>query len=62
MIYSRPTAGGRYGHWFMVAPPLTITDAEIGELLARLRAAVKGLEHEARSAGLLQGRGGDGAA
>jgi adenosylmethionine-8-amino-7-oxononanoate aminotransferase len=53
MLYSRPTAGGSYGHWFMVAPPLTITESEIGELLSRTRAAVLGLEREARSAGIL---------
>jgi adenosylmethionine-8-amino-7-oxononanoate aminotransferase len=53
MLYSRLTAGGRYGHWFMVAPPLTITESEIGELLSRTHAAVQGLEHEAKSAGVL---------
>ncbi|MFI4997678.1 MAG: aminotransferase class III-fold pyridoxal phosphate-dependent enzyme, partial [Hyphomicrobiales bacterium] len=53
MLYSRPTAGGSYGHWFMIAPPLTITESEIGELLSRTRAAVLGLEREARSAGVL---------
>jgi adenosylmethionine-8-amino-7-oxononanoate aminotransferase len=53
MLYSRLTAGGRYGHWFMVAPPLTITESEIGALLSRTRAAVQGLEREARSAGVL---------
>jgi hypothetical protein len=37
----------------MVAPPLTITESEIGELLLRTRAAVRGLEREARSAGVL---------
>lgn len=36
MIYSRPTSGGRYGHWFIVAPPLTITQPECRELLDRL--------------------------
>ncbi len=54
MLYSRPTAGGRYGHWFMVAPPLTISEAEVDELLRRTRAAVLGLEREARMEGLLQ--------
>ena len=27
MIYGRRTAGGKYGDWFMVAPPLTISQA-----------------------------------
>jgi adenosylmethionine-8-amino-7-oxononanoate aminotransferase len=53
MLYSRPTAGGRYGHWFMIAPPLTISEPEIAELLRRTRSAVLGLEREAREQGLL---------
>ncbi|MCP4073938.1 MAG: aspartate aminotransferase family protein [Hyphomicrobiales bacterium] len=36
MIYSRPTSGGKYGHWFLVSPPLTITPEETTELLERL--------------------------
>ncbi|MCP4932756.1 MAG: aspartate aminotransferase family protein, partial [bacterium] len=36
MIYSRPTSGGKYGHWFLVSPPLTITREETTELLERL--------------------------
>ena len=39
MIYSRRTAGGKYGDWFLLSPPLTITQAECDELLRRLRAA-----------------------
>ena len=35
MLYSRKTAAGKYGEWFMVAPPLTIEDAELDELLRR---------------------------
>lgn len=46
MLYSRQTSGGRYGQWFMVAPPLTITDREIGELLRRTEAAVADLHAE----------------
>jgi 4-aminobutyrate aminotransferase-like enzyme len=46
MLYSRQTSGGRYGQWFMVAPPLTITDDEIAELLRRTAAAVDGLRAE----------------
>jgi adenosylmethionine-8-amino-7-oxononanoate aminotransferase len=40
MIYSRPTSGGRYGHWFIVSPPLTITEEECRELLGRLEATL----------------------
>ncbi len=37
MIYARQTAGGKYGDWFMVSPPLTMTDSEADEMVARLR-------------------------
>ena len=40
MIYSRRTAGGKYGDWFLLSPPLTITQAECDELLRRLRCAL----------------------
>lgn len=53
MLYSRQTSGGRYGHWFMVAPPLTISDAESAELLERTEAAVRGLCGELQTEGLL---------
>ncbi len=36
IIYSRRTADGKYGDWFMVAPPLTITEDECDELAVRL--------------------------
>jgi adenosylmethionine-8-amino-7-oxononanoate aminotransferase len=36
ILYARQTAGGKYGDWFMVSPPLTITEAECDELAARL--------------------------
>ena len=38
ILYSRRTAGGKYGDWFLVAPPLTISEAECDELITRLRA------------------------
>ena len=53
MLYSRQTSGGRYGQLFMVAPPLTITDDEIAELLRRKAAAVDGLRAELVAEGLL---------
>lgn len=40
MIYARRTAGGRNGDWFMVAPPLTITEAECDELADKLDATL----------------------
>ena len=36
MIYARRTAGGKYGDWFMVSPPLTVSVDECDELLDRL--------------------------
>lgn len=31
-IYSRRTSRGRYGDWFMVSPPLTVTPSEVDEI------------------------------
>src|SRR6266436_1926862 len=53
MLYSRETSGRGYGHWFMVAPPRTITDAEIGELLQRTEASVSDLYREPRAEGVI---------
>ncbi|MCP4471967.1 MAG: aspartate aminotransferase family protein [Gammaproteobacteria bacterium] len=44
MIYSRQTSGGKYGHWFLVSPPLTISDEEIDELLEGLGSALSELQ------------------
>ena len=41
MIYSRRTAGGKYGDWFLLSPPLTITQEECDELLRRLQATLR---------------------
>jgi adenosylmethionine-8-amino-7-oxononanoate aminotransferase len=49
ILYSRRTAGGKYGDWFIVAPPLTITDAECDELVRRLAATFRDLEAEFRA-------------
>ncbi|HET6630607.1 MAG TPA: aminotransferase class III-fold pyridoxal phosphate-dependent enzyme, partial [Woeseiaceae bacterium] len=40
IIYSRRTRGGTVGDHFMVCPPLTITDAEIEELMSMLTASL----------------------
>lgn len=53
LIYSRPTSGGRYGHWFIVAPPLIITEAERDELLERLDATLADLTADLSAAGAL---------
>ena len=49
IIYSRPASGGggdKYGHWFMVSPPLIITEEEIDELLSRLCGTLRDLSAE----------------
>lgn len=43
MIYSRRTSRGRYGDWFIVAPPLTITEGQCDEILQRISRAVGGI-------------------
>jgi adenosylmethionine-8-amino-7-oxononanoate aminotransferase len=51
LIYSRRTAGGKNGDWFMLSPPLTITPAECDELLRRLDKALKAYEAQLRASG-----------
>jgi adenosylmethionine-8-amino-7-oxononanoate aminotransferase len=53
MIYSRTTSGGRYGHWFIVAPPLTISEEECGDLLTRLEATLNDFLAELRDSGVV---------
>ncbi len=53
IIYSRPTSGGKYGHWFLVSPPLTITREEAIELLERLAATLADLYAELVQSGIL---------
>ncbi len=49
LLYSRATSGGRYGQWFMVAPPLVATAADIDEILARLELALADFARAVRS-------------
>jgi adenosylmethionine-8-amino-7-oxononanoate aminotransferase len=51
LIYSRRTAGGRNGDWFMLSPPLTIRPAECDELLRRLDRTLKAYEARLRLGG-----------
>jgi adenosylmethionine-8-amino-7-oxononanoate aminotransferase len=53
MLYSRETSRGRFGHWFMIAPPLTISDDESAELLRRTEDAVTDLYEELVTEGIL---------
>lgn len=43
IIYSRRTSGGKYGDWFIVAPPLTVTPADCDEIARRLQRALDGI-------------------
>lgn len=47
MIYSRRTANGAYGDWIMVAPPMTITEAECDDMVDRLDATLAEFTAEA---------------
>lgn len=43
IVYSRRTSGGKFGDWFIVAPPLTVTSADCDEIVDRLERALAGL-------------------
>ncbi len=53
LIYSRPTSGGRYGHWFIVSPPLIISTDECDELLRRLEATLSDFVQELKGSGVI---------
>ena len=53
MLYARPSAGARFGQWFIVAPPLTITPDEIYNILERTEATVSAVCEEAQKSELL---------
>ena len=51
ILYSRRTGGGKYGDWFLIAPPLTITEAECDELVSRLGATLEDFLDDLRTNG-----------
>ena len=53
IIYTRRTAKGRNGDWFIVAPPMNITRAECDEALKRIDATFKTFEAEMKRLGHL---------
>jgi adenosylmethionine-8-amino-7-oxononanoate aminotransferase len=55
MLYARATSQGRYGHWFTLAPPLTITEGECAEMLQRVESALISFEAELRTNNMIQG-------
>jgi adenosylmethionine-8-amino-7-oxononanoate aminotransferase len=46
LLYARPPAGRRFGDWLMITPPLTATEAQIEDIVARLRAMLLEYQEE----------------
>jgi adenosylmethionine-8-amino-7-oxononanoate aminotransferase len=46
LLFSRRTAGGSFGEWLMLCPPLTIKEAEIEEMLESFEAGIRAFENE----------------
>ena len=53
LLYTRRTAGGKYGEWLMVSPPLIVTAAEIEEIVALIGLTLADYEAELRAARLI---------
>lgn len=53
LLYTRKTAGGAFGEWVMITPPLTISKAEADELVRLFEDAVNTLELELADANIL---------
>ncbi|MCW9033338.1 MAG: aminotransferase class III-fold pyridoxal phosphate-dependent enzyme [Rhodospirillales bacterium] len=53
MLYARPITGNRFGHWFMVAPPLNITKEECSELLRRTEASIIAFQNQLIANGII---------
>ncbi|MEM5439902.1 aspartate aminotransferase family protein [Paraburkholderia diazotrophica] len=53
LIYARRTSGGRFGEWFMTAPPLTMTVAQVDDMMARLELTLAEFTDELHRAGAL---------
>jgi adenosylmethionine-8-amino-7-oxononanoate aminotransferase len=46
MLYTRRTAGGKYGEWLMLTPPLIVTADDVEEIVALLGEAILAFERE----------------
>ena len=53
MIYARPAWGRQFGDWFIVAPPLIVSEEDCAEILRRLEATVSDYTDDLRSMGIL---------
>lgn len=47
LLYSRSTAGGRYGEWLMITPPLILTEPQLDEMMALLTEVLAAFAAEA---------------
>ena len=52
-LYGRRTAGGQFGEWLMVSPPLIVTADEVDEIADRLAAALGDYETELAREGVI---------
>ena len=52
-LYGRRTAGGQFGEWLMISPPLIVTQDEVDEIAERLAAVLGEYETELARAGVL---------
>jgi adenosylmethionine-8-amino-7-oxononanoate aminotransferase len=50
LIYARRTAGGQFGDWLMMTPPLITETADVDEIVERLARALRAYERELRLA------------
>ncbi|WFU40033.1 aminotransferase class III-fold pyridoxal phosphate-dependent enzyme [Bradyrhizobium sp. CB82] len=51
IVYSRRTSGGKYGDWFIVAPPLIVTAADCDEIGRRLERTLVGVRNRFEARG-----------
>ncbi len=54
LLYTRKTAGGKFGEWVMVTPPLTLSRSQADELLELFAKTIADYEQELVSTGLLK--------
>lgn len=47
LLYSRSTAGGRYGEWLMMTPPLVLTEPQLDEMMTLLADTLSAFRDEA---------------
>ena len=53
LLYARRTAGGAFGDWLMMTPPLIATIEDVDEIVDRLSRVLSAYEHELRRANCL---------